>query len=264
MEDTKAESSRLRAPPILEDDIDVSKPKPLVLARIPSVLPDAETSPIPSGSATPDIEANSGRPETPLALQRTSTTPSPYLALPRWQKWLMVFITSFTALSVTFASTSLFPLTQEISAELDTTATIIQVVNALVLFTMGCSGFLWGPIGKLVGRKNAWMAACAIFMLCTLGTGLAPGGVGRSGWKVFAAMRILSGVQGTYFHVAGQTWLAEIFEPVISAARRFVLEFGADDCVVYRLNGELRMDSSLPARRWGLHSVRNIYQAQPT
>jgi MFS family permease len=42
----------------------------------------------------------------------------------------------------------------------------------------------------------------------TIGAALAPN------MRVFIAMRVLSGLQGCYFHVAGQTILAEYFPPV--------------------------------------------------
>lgn len=183
------------------------------ITRIPSVLPDAETSPRLSQS---ELEAGDGAASGPgpgpeLQLQRTTTAPNPWYQLPLWRKCLIVAITSFTALAVTFSSTSLFPLTSEIANSLDTTAQMIQISNALFVFTMGCSSFFWGPVGRLFGRKQAWLGACTIFILSMAGTGLAPNG---HGMPVFFAMRIVSGVQGTFFHVAGQTYLADIFEPV--------------------------------------------------
>ncbi|KAI1486759.1 synaptic vesicle transporter [Biscogniauxia mediterranea] len=194
-----------------------------------SFLPKVSTSSPTSYDASPRIESPSPSPcrrihegededTTPtLSPQRTSTssTCSPHLDLPLWHKCLVVLVASFTTLSVTFASTSLFPLTAEIAASLGTTEARVAVVNALVLFTMGCSGFVWGPVGRQFGRKNAWLAASAAFLVCTVGTGLSPraGGSKATAFRVFVAMRILSGVQGTFFHVAGQTWLADIFVP---------------------------------------------------
>lgn len=42
----------------------------------------------------------------------------------------------------------------------------------------------------------------------TIGAALAPN------MPIFVAMRVLSGFQGCYFHVAGQTILAEYFPPL--------------------------------------------------
>ncbi len=167
---------------------------------------DTEISPPKSSGPARDLEACGMQ-----NLQRTASEPSPYYSLALWRKSLVVFATSFTALSVTFSSTSLFIATNEISEAINTTANTIQVVNSLVVFVMGCSGFFWGPIGRLFGRRYAWLAACCMFVLCTIGTGLAPDGNGLS---TFTAMRIISGLEGSSFHTMGQTWLADIFEPV--------------------------------------------------
>ncbi|KAH7029107.1 major facilitator superfamily domain-containing protein [Microdochium trichocladiopsis] len=209
------------------------------LARISTVPPDAQTSPCHSPDATPgsgsalttqvsaedrdghsdDDDDDHDRTTTinnndasqdpdALRLQRTHTTPSPYRLLPQWRKNLVVFVTAFTALPITFGSTSLFPLTQEISTSLNSTPAHIQLINAIVLVLMGCSIFFWGPLSKIFGRKNAWLAATVIFAVTTAGTAF--GGIGLA---VFTAMRVISGFEGTFFHIAGQTWIADIFEP---------------------------------------------------
>ncbi|KAI5918471.1 synaptic vesicle transporter [Camillea tinctor] len=173
--------------------------------------------PAPSSSSTPsprEPEQGQGDPTTlPLSLQRTSSTTSPYFLIPLWRKCIIVLVASLTTLSITFASTSLFPLTAEIAASLGTTSLDVTVVNALMIFTMGCSGFVWGPIGRQFGRKNAWLAACAVFLLCTVGAGLSPMAGKGAAFRIFVVMRILGGLEGTFFHVAGQTWLADIFVP---------------------------------------------------
>src|SRR6266487_2599151 len=73
---------------------------------------------------------------------------------------------------------------------------------------MGSSSFLWGPIAEIFGRRRAYNVAILILLLCSMGTALAPD------MKVFVAMRVLGGFTGTFFMVAGQTVLADIFEPV--------------------------------------------------
>ena len=149
-------------------------------------------------------------------LQRVPTTPSPYYSLPQWRKNLIVFAASITTLCVSFASTSLFPLTAEISETLHTSQGVITAINAILILVMGLSGFLWGPIGRIVGRKPAWLAASSIFALTTIGAALAPqaSGTGRNRLDVFIAMRVLSGLEGTTFHVMGQMYIAETFVPV--------------------------------------------------
>lgn len=60
-----------------------------------------------------------------------------------------------------------------------------------------------------IADKRVAYAACAIVLLLfTIGTAMAPN------MPVFVALCVLSGLQGTYFHVAGQTIVARYFPPV--------------------------------------------------
>jgi MFS family permease len=112
-------------------------------------------------------------------------------------------------LTVAYSSTSLLPATPEIALEFSTTTEILNITNAGVLLAMGSSPFLWGPIAEIFGRRNAYTAAILVLLLCSMGTALSPN------LKVFIAMRVLGGFTGTFFMVAGQTVLADIFEPTV-------------------------------------------------
>jgi len=112
-------------------------------------------------------------------------------------------------LAVTFSSTSFLPATPEIVAELSTTPVILNITNAGLLIAMGVSTFIWGPISKLIGRRNAYNIA--VFVLC----GTSAGTAAAVDMHMFTAMRVLSGLTGTTFMVLGQTILADIFEPVV-------------------------------------------------
>lgn len=127
---------------------------------------------------------------------------------PTWRKFIILFVVSWMTLAVTFSSTSLLPATPEIAEEFSTTPEILNVTNAGVLIAMGLSTFLWGPIGNLIGRRNAYNIA--IFVLC----GCSAGTAAAINMRMFTTMRILSGFTGTIFMVSGQTIIADIFEPV--------------------------------------------------
>jgi len=49
---------------------------------------------------------------------------------------------------------------------------------------------------------------------------------------VFTAMRLISGFEGTFFHIAGQMWIADIFEPV----SRHLFETGLGDIQKANMN----------------------------
>jgi MFS family permease len=111
-------------------------------------------------------------------------------------------------LAVTYSSTSLLSATEEIASEFSTTTEIINITNAGVLIAMGSSSFIWGPISEIVGRRNAYNSAIGVLLLCSIGAALARDMV------TFTTMRVLGGSVGTFFMVAGQTIIADVFEPV--------------------------------------------------
>jgi len=111
-------------------------------------------------------------------------------------------------LAVTFSSTSLLPATPEIATEFSTSTEILNVINAGVLIGMGFSSFIWGPITNVFGRRAAYNAAIVVLCGCSAGT------AASINLHMFIAMRLLSGFTGTFFMVAGQTIISDIFEPV--------------------------------------------------
>lgn len=130
--------------------------------------------------------------------------------LPTWRKYTILFIVSWMTLIVAYSSTSLLPATPEIASEFSTTVEIINITNAGVLIAMGLSSFTWGPIAEIAGRRVAYNAAILMLLACSVGIALAPD------MRTFTALRVLGGFEGTFFMVAGQTIIADIFEPVSS------------------------------------------------
>ncbi|KAF5655027.1 FMS1 involved in the biosynthesis of pantothenic acid [Fusarium sp. NRRL 25303] len=125
------------------------------------------------------------------------------------RKHLILFIVSWNCLIVTFSSTSLLVATPEIAYDLKTTTEIINATNAGVLVAMGCSSMIWSPLAELIGRRHSYNAALLFMLATSIGTAVAinlPG---------FTALRVLSGLTGTYFMVAGQTIIADIYEPLV-------------------------------------------------
>lgn len=157
------------------------------------------------GKHGPDLEPDH---PCPIDAEKASIAEKKAYNLPTWRKCIILFIVSWMTLAVTFSSTSLLPATPEIAAEFSTTPEILNITNAGVLLAMGLSTLIWGPIGNLIGRRNAYNIA--IFVLC----GCSAGTAAAINMRMFTTMRILSGLTGTVFLVSGQTILADIFEPV--------------------------------------------------
>ncbi|OQD67368.1 hypothetical protein PENDEC_c037G01900 [Penicillium decumbens] len=168
--------------------------------------------------APPDLECQ--KPEPRLDSENSyhsfdteSNTPKPKIqnghSIPIWRKCLILFIVSWMTLAVTFSSTSLLPATPEIATEFSTSTEILNVINAGVLIGMGFSSFIWGPITNVFGRRAAYNAAIVVLCGCSAGT------AASINLHMFIAMRLLSGFTGTFFMVAGQTIISDIFEPVV-------------------------------------------------
>ncbi|KAJ5489478.1 hypothetical protein N7539_004368 [Penicillium diatomitis] len=139
--------------------------------------------------------------------------PHPHLKaghhLPLWRKCLILFVVSWMTLLVTFSSTSLLTAIPEIANDLSTTREILNIVNAGVLIAMGFSSFIWGPISQIVGRRHAYNSATLVLCACSAGAAVS------TNLHSFVAMRVLCGLTGTFFMVAGQTIIADIFRPTV-------------------------------------------------
>ncbi|KAF2637308.1 putative MFS transporter [Massarina eburnea CBS 473.64] len=131
-----------------------------------------------------------------------------YDTIPMWRKCVIVFVTSWTTLSACFSSTSLLSATHEIAVDMNTTTEAVSLSTAGLLVAMGLSPLVWSPIASIIGRRMAYIACLGVLFAFTIGAAVA------QSMEVFVAMRVLSGLQGCFFHVAGQTILAEYFPPL--------------------------------------------------
>lgn len=162
-------------------------------------------SQIPSGSVLTNSEETAG---SPICQVDTVT----YSSFSFWRKNTILFIVSWMTLAITFSSTSLLPAVPEIALEFSTTTEIINISNAGVIIAMGSSSLIWGPISEIIGRRNAYNTAIFVLFICSVGAAAAPD------FRTFTSMRVLGGFTGTFFMIAGQTILADIFEPVRSSS----------------------------------------------
>jgi MFS family permease len=149
-----------------------------------------------------------------------------YQVYPTWRKLAILFVASWMTLVITLSSTAMLSATSEIAEEFSTTTEKLNISNAGVLLAMGSSSFIWGPISsvspmnfksnshssnpshQIIGRKLAYNIAIFILCMCSIGAAAAPT------MAVFVAMRVLAGLTGTFFMLAGQTMIADIFHPV--------------------------------------------------
>ena len=195
----------------------LSKDEPYIAG---STVVDVESQPTGTGSTTPPA---CEKLETPAETKHQ-------FDLPVWRKCMILFVVSWMTLAVTFSSTSYLPASPEIAVEFSTTTEILNYTNAGVMLAMGFSSLIWGPVGRLIGRKYAYNFA--ILMLC----GCSAGAAASINMRMFTVMRILAGLTGTSFMVSGQTILADIFEPVWFMS--FVaVAVAVSDCILQVVRG---------------------------
>ncbi|QKX57623.1 uncharacterized protein TRUGW13939_04741 [Talaromyces rugulosus] len=139
----------------------------------------------------------------------TVSDKKPSFTLPKWRKNLILFSVSWMTLVITYSSTALLAALPEIGSDFSTTQESIAITNSGVFIAMGFSSFIWIPVGLMIGRQRAYNLAIFILCACSCGAAVA------TNMAIFTAMRVLVGFTGTYFMVAGQTILADIFEPVV-------------------------------------------------
>ncbi|KAI5455982.1 major facilitator superfamily domain-containing protein [Mariannaea sp. PMI_226] len=151
------------------------------------------------------------------AMTATETTALPavdaidddVVEIPSWRKWVILFVVCWMPLPMTFWSTATLPATVEIGASFGVPSTRINTANAGVFVAMALSGLIWLPVSTVMGRRTTYLVANAVLCACSIGVALAPN------LECFVTLWIIGGTTGPFFLVAGQTILADIFEPTV-------------------------------------------------
>lgn len=101
------------------------------------------------------------------------------------------------------------PATNEIASGFGVSTTSINTANAGVFVAMALSGLIWLPISTIIGRRTTYLVANVVLCSCSIGASLSPD------LACFAVLWFIGGTTGPFFLVAGQTILADIFEPTV-------------------------------------------------
>ena len=158
----------------------------------------------PAGSQSAPMEAVAESKDKPAVAEADAGT-----RLTTWRRYLILFVVSWNTLVITSTSTSLLVATPEISAAIDTTDQILNITNAGVLIAQGCASLFWSPFGALTSRRISYTLAVFVLFVSSIGTAVS------NNLASFTATRLLTGLTGTFFMVAGQTIIADIFQPTV-------------------------------------------------
>ncbi|KAF5502568.1 Efflux pump FUB11 [Colletotrichum aenigma] len=127
--------------------------------------------------------------------------------LPTWQKWTTRFVVCWMTLHATFANSSIMTAVAEVATDFDVPTHVITTANAGVFITMAVSALIWLPISTIIGRRPTYLLATIMLTLSSVDS------VTSQSFAFFVTAWILGGATGLYFLIAGQTMLADTFEP---------------------------------------------------
>ncbi|GKT46353.1 efflux pump rdc3 [Colletotrichum spaethianum] len=127
--------------------------------------------------------------------------------MPTWRKWVTLFVVCWMALPVTFSGSSILSATNEVAADFETSTHAITTANAGVFIAMAMSALIWLPASNILGRRTTYLVANTLLTLCSIGSALS------NNFACYTAIWVIGGTTGPFFLVAGQTILADIFDP---------------------------------------------------
>ncbi|KAH0422972.1 major facilitator superfamily transporter [Colletotrichum camelliae] len=127
--------------------------------------------------------------------------------LPTWQKWTILFVVCWMTLPATFASSSIMTAVAEVATDFDVPTHVITTANAGVFIAMAVSALIWLPISSIIGRRPTYLLATIMLTLSSVSS------VTSQSFAFFVTAWIFGGATGLYFLIAGQTILADTFEP---------------------------------------------------
>lgn len=183
---------------------------------MPASGPVAAAPATPTAPTAPTAPNTPSAPATATAPPRSGATDDVVMQMPTWRKWVTLAVVCWMALPVTFSGSSILSATTEVAADFGTTTHAISTANAGVFVAMALSALIWLPASTILGRRTTYLVANALLTLCSVGSALA------GSFALFTAIWVVGGTTGPFFLVAGQTILADIFEPV---------SFGAEEGV---------------------------------
>lgn len=200
-----------------------------------SEKPDNTVPPVPAAGATQlTTDPLSG----PVPVPSDPPRPAPavddvVMDMPTWRKWVTLFVVCWMALPVTFSGSSILSATNEVAADFGVPTHSITTANAGVFVAMAMSALIWLPASNILGRRTTYLLANSLLTLCSVGSALS------NNLACFTSIWVIGGTTGPFFLVAGQTILADIFEPVSTCPGLLLLpsmsDFFRRQLVVLRL-----------------------------
>lgn len=138
-----------------------------------------------------------------FALVAEVTHPQDY---DRKLKWFITFIVSFSAAAAPAGSSIFFPALDQVTADLNTTATITNLSVSLYMLSMAIFPLWWSAFSEAGGRRTVYLTSFAVFIV------FACLGAVSNSIAMLTVMRMLSGGAAASVQAVGAGTIADLWE----------------------------------------------------
>ncbi|KAK8850375.1 hypothetical protein IAR55_004293 [Kwoniella newhampshirensis] len=123
------------------------------------------------------------------------------------QKRRILAVVAFSAFIAPMTSSVFFPSIPQLSADLHTSASVINYTVAVYIVTIGIAPVVWSPFAGFYGRKPVYLASMPIMVVASIGVALS-NSVGA-----LIGTRILQGIGSSCFLSVGAGSIGDIYRP---------------------------------------------------
>ncbi|OLN81219.1 putative transporter AQR1, partial [Colletotrichum chlorophyti] len=103
-----------------------------------------------------------------VELESVQSPPEPYHVFTKKEKWFAVLIVSAAGFCSTMSSSIYYPALNAISRDLQSSQVMVSFMTTSYLVIQGISPLVWGSISDALGRRPAYLASFAVYILANL------------------------------------------------------------------------------------------------
>ncbi|WWD20555.1 hypothetical protein CI109_105031 [Kwoniella shandongensis] len=123
------------------------------------------------------------------------------------QKKRILAVVAYSAIIAPMTSSVFFPSIPQMSADLHTSASVINYTVAVFIVTIGIAPVIWSPFAGFYGRRPIFLASMPIMVVASIGVALSKN-VGA-----LIGTRILQGIGSSCFLSVGAGCVGDIYRP---------------------------------------------------
>lgn len=121
-------------------------------------------------------------------------------------KWTITAIVAFTAAAAPMGSAILLPALSEVTADLNTTATIANMTVSFYMLAMSIFPLWWSSFSETLGRRNIYLISFALYLVFQVLSAVS------TNISMLIVMRVLSGGASASVQAVGGGTVADVWE----------------------------------------------------